>query len=111
VILTAEQIVSADVIASDPNRVLTPGFRVSAVVHEPWGAHPSPMPGFYNRDHRMFIEYRRESRTEEDFARWRSDWVDGVKNRKAYLRRLGDERLQALALNHHLISEPVDFGY
>jgi glutaconate CoA-transferase subunit A len=111
VILTAEQIVSPDVIASDPNRVLTPGFRVSAVVHEPWGAHPSPMPGFYNRDHQMFIEYRLESRTEEDFAKWRRDWIDGVKDRTAYLLRLGDERLKSLALNHRLVSEPADFGY
>src|SRR3990172_5211092 len=51
VIVTAEEIVAPAVIASDPNRVFTPGFRVSAVAHAPWGAHPSPVPGHYNRDH------------------------------------------------------------
>ena len=111
VILTAETIVSADVIASDPNRVLTPGFCVSAVVHEPWGGHPSPMPGFYNRDHQMFIDYRHESRTEEGFHRWRLRWVDGVKDRNGYLERLGPERMKSLALSRHLASEPADFGY
>ncbi len=40
VIVVAEEIVSPEVIASDPNRTLIPGFLVAAVVHEPWGAHP-----------------------------------------------------------------------
>ena len=33
VILTAEEIVAPDLIRSDPNRVITPGFKVDAVVH------------------------------------------------------------------------------
>ncbi|MBI3405849.1 MAG: CoA transferase subunit A, partial [Acidobacteria bacterium] len=41
VIIVAEEIVAPEVISSDPNRTLIPGFLVSAVVHEPWGAHPS----------------------------------------------------------------------
>src|SRR5947207_9680121 len=41
VILVAEEIVAREVILSDPNRVLGPSFKVRAVVHEPWGAHPS----------------------------------------------------------------------
>ncbi|MDO8941976.1 MAG: CoA-transferase, partial [Desulfobacterales bacterium] len=58
VIITAEDIVDSEVITRDPNRVITPGFRVSAVCHAPWGGHPSPVPGFYNRDHQAFIDYR-----------------------------------------------------
>lgn len=111
VILTAEQIVSPEIIGSDPNRVITPGFRVSAVVHEPWGAHPSPMPGFYNRDHRMFIEYRSQSRTVEGYEKWRSAWIDAVEDRGGYLKRLGAERMQSLALAHPLHAENADFGY
>src|SRR5580693_8221258 len=41
VIIVAEEIVEPGVIASDPNRTLIPGFMVSAVVHEPGGAHSS----------------------------------------------------------------------
>jgi glutaconate CoA-transferase, subunit A len=111
VILTAEEIVSSDVISSDPNRVVTPGFIVSAVVHEPWGAHPSPVPGYYNRDHRAFIAYRNESKTSDGFAAWRGKWIDGVEDRAGYLERLGAERMAALALTTHLSSEPADFGY
>ncbi|MGC1658697.1 MAG: CoA-transferase, partial [Candidatus Acidiferrales bacterium] len=62
VIVVAEEIVDARVIASDPNRTLVPGFLVSAVVHEPWGAHPSPVQGYYGRDHAFFSDYHDRSR-------------------------------------------------
>ncbi len=111
VILTAEDIVSPDLIARDPNRVLTPGFRVSAVVHFPWGGHPSPVPGYYNRDHQAFIDYRNSSKSPEQYARWRSDWVDGVCSSQEYRKRLGPERLAKLAIKHHDYAETVDYGY
>lgn len=111
IIITAEEIVSPDVIESDPNRVITPGFRVSAVVHAPWGAHPSPVPGYYNRDHDAFVEYRNESNTPEAFERWLRLWVDNVKSSDDYLRLLGKERILKLELKKHMLSEPVDYGY
>ena len=111
VIVTAEEIVVPEVINSDPNRVVTPGFRVAAVVHAPWGAHPSPVPGHYNRDHRAFLEYRDASRTEEAFRLWLKKWVDAVRMPADYQRLLGKDRLRELALKQHLLSEPVDYGY
>jgi glutaconate CoA-transferase subunit A len=111
VIVTAEQIVATDVITSDPNRVVTPGFRVSAVVHVPWGGHPSPVPGCYNRDHQAFIDYRDQSQTAAAFAGWRRQWVDSVRTPQDYQVLLGRERMHSLRLKHHVYSEPVDFGY
>ena len=111
VIVTAEEIVAPEIISSDPNRVVTPGLRVGAVVHVPWGAHPSPVPGYYNRDHRAFLEYRDASRTEEAFRFWLKKWVDDVRVPADYLRLLGEDRLRELALKQHLFSEPVDYGY
>jgi glutaconate CoA-transferase subunit A len=111
VIITAEEIVPPEVITSDPNRVITPGFRVKAVAHAPWGGHPSPVPGHYNRDHQAFLEYRDRSQTAEAFAGWRQHWVDSVRIPEDYLRLLGRERVEALKLRHHLYSEPVDYGY
>jgi glutaconate CoA-transferase subunit A len=110
-IICAEEIVAPDVIASDPNRVVTPGFRVSAVVHAPWGAHPSPVPGYYNRDHEIYLDYQRESLTPEKFAAWQARWVDGVRNSADYLALLGPERTAGLALKHHALSNAVDYGY
>ncbi len=81
VIVVAEEIVSTEVIASDPNRTLIPGILVTAVVHEPRGAHPSPVVGYYGRDHAFFAQYHEQSRTPEDFERWLQRWVLGVPNR------------------------------
>ena len=111
IIITAEEIVPPDVINSDPNRVVTPGFRVSAVVHAPWGAHPSPVPGCYNRDHQMFLEYQEDSKTPEAFAKWQARWVDGVRSSEDYLARLGEERIAGLRLKHRAPAEAVDYGY
>jgi glutaconate CoA-transferase subunit A len=111
VIITAEEIVSSDLISADPNRVITPGFRVDAVVHFPWGAHPSPVPGYYNRDHQAFIDYRNESKTAVLFAKWQHRWVDNIQNHQAYLDLLGPERMAALAIKNHVFSDSVDYGY
>lgn len=111
IIITAEEIVDPDVISSDPNRAVTPGFRVSAVAHAPWGGHPSPVPGYYNRDHQGFIDYRELSKTPEIFAEWQTQWVDSVQNSDDYLKLLGEDRVAALALKHHALSEAADYGY
>jgi glutaconate CoA-transferase, subunit A len=111
VLLTAEEIVPAELITRDPNRVVVPGMRVSAVSHVPWGAHPSPVPGHYNRDHQAFLDYRDQSRLPEEFARWRKHWVDDVASPEGYVELLGAARVQALRLKHHVLSEPVDYGY
>ena len=111
VILTAEEIVAPEVISSDPNRVVVPGFRVAAVTHVPWGAHPAPMPGYYNRDHQAFLDYQNQSKTAEAFAQWQLRWVDGARNSDEYIALLGDERLAQLKLTHHALAKAVDYGY
>lgn len=111
VIITAEEIVEPDIISSDPNRVITPGFRVSAVAHAPWGGHPSPVPGYYNRDHQAFIDYREESQTPEAFAAWRARWVDSIRSGQDYLKRIGNDRITAQSIKRHVLSEPADFGF
>lgn len=111
VIYIAEEIVPAEVILSDPNRVLAPGFKTLAVVHEPGGAHPSPVQGVYNRDHAAFAEYHQQSRSPEGFAAWLREWVLDIPDRAAYLAKLGDERWRALAPKEQRLAAPVDYGY
>jgi glutaconate CoA-transferase, subunit A len=111
VILIAEEIVEPEVIASDPNRTLVPGFLVTAVVHEPWGAHPSPVQGYYGRDHAFFFEYHEETRRLEDFERWLERWVLEVPDRREYMNRRGAARIADLTVKEHAFSIPVDYGY
>ncbi len=111
VILVAEEIVPHEVIVSDPNRVLGPSFKVRAVVHEPWGAHPSPVQGHYNRDHQFFSEYHTQTRTQKDFQHWLEEWVLQVPTRAVYLEKLGQERVNELTAKTHRYAAPVDYGY
>src|SRR5712692_1335978 len=110
VIVVAEEIVAPEVIASDPNRTVIPGFLVAAVVHEPRGAHPSPVQGYYNRDHAFFSQYHEQSRQVEDFDRWLERWVTGVAGRREYMDRLGACRVEALGVRERAYSAPADFG-
>ena len=111
VIYTAEEIVPSEVILSDPNRVLAPGMKTLAVVHAPGGAHPSPVQGYYNRDHAYFSEYHQRTRTVEGFAAWLEEQILSVPDQAAYLERLGDERWRALAAKERRLAAPVDYGY
>ncbi|HZD18727.1 MAG TPA: CoA-transferase, partial [Actinomycetota bacterium] len=110
VIVLAEEIVDTAPIRSDPNRVLVPGFEVSAVVASPGGCHPSPVQGRYRRDHRFYETYDRATRDEDGFAAWIEKWVMGTEDRTAYLRMLGDRwpRLQDLTAAP---AAPVDYGW
>jgi glutaconate CoA-transferase, subunit A len=110
-ILIAEEVVDHDVIASDPNRVLGPAQRVAAVVHEPGGAHPSPVQGYYNRDHEFFHEYHAATRTPEGWSAWLQEWVLDVPDRVAYVQKLGEDRWSALQRHESQFAAPVDYGY
>ncbi len=111
VIYTAEEIVSDEVILSDPNRVLAPAMKTLAVVHAPGGAHPSPVQGYYNRDHAAYAEYHRQTRAPEGFAAWLDEWVLGLPDRAAYLEHLGRARWEGLAARQQRLAAPVDYGY
>jgi glutaconate CoA-transferase subunit A len=88
VIVIAEELVAPDVIRGDPNRTLVPGFLVDAVVIEPGASHPSPVEGYSERDHGAFEAYHRATRTPEGWAMWRREWIDGIADRAAYMRKV-----------------------
>jgi glutaconate CoA-transferase subunit A len=111
VIIVAEEIVPREVIVSDPNRVLGPAFKVRAVVHEAWGAYPSSVQGYSNRDHQAYHEYHQRTRSVEGFQDWLDEWVLQVPTRAAYLEKLGEERRRTLAVKEHRYAAPVDYGF
>jgi glutaconate CoA-transferase subunit A len=109
VILTAEEIVSEDVIRSDPNRTLIPGFIVDAVCHVPYAAHPSYTQGYYDRDNAFYLEWDAVSREVDSVRAYLDQWVFGVKDRSEYWSKLGSEvhaRLQVASRP----SAPVNYG-
>jgi glutaconate CoA-transferase subunit A len=111
VIVVAEEIVEAEVIASDPNRTVIPGFLVNAVVEYPYGAHPSPVQGCYKRDDAFFQAYHQQTKTKADSDAWLQQWVYGPEDRPAYLTQLGQARVENLKVKQHAYAAQTDFGY
>ncbi len=96
VIVVAEEIVEDSVIRADPNRTLIPGLIVDAVVHEPYGAHPSYVQGYYDRDNAFYLMWNEVSRDRAKTETWLDEWVYNVPDRSAYLEKLGSETLDDL---------------
>ncbi len=109
VVVVVEEIVDEAVIRHDPNRTLIPGLVVDAVVCEPYGAHPSYVQGYYDRDNRMYLAWDKISRDQAQTEAWLAEWVYGVPNRAAYLEKLGQERLAQLAPGE-MWAERVNYG-
>jgi glutaconate CoA-transferase subunit A len=111
VIVIAEEIVDSSVIRSDPNRTVIPGFLVSAVVEEPWGAHPSAVQGYYGHDDPVYVEYAEATRTIEGSRRWFEKWIYGVKDRHDYLRLIPEAQLEDLKVKQSAPAALTEFGY
>lgn len=109
VIVTVEEIVPRAQIRTDPNRTIIPGLIVSAVCHVPYGAHPSYAQGYYDRDTAFYLAWDGLSRDEAAMQAWLDEWVHGVPDRAAYVRKLGPSRVDALR-PEPLHSDPVNYG-
>ncbi len=109
VVVVVEEIVDETVIRRDPNRTLIPGLVVDAVVHEPFGAHPSYVQGYYDRDNAFYLEWGELSKTAESTNAWLQEWVYNVPDRAAYLQKLGQKRLDSLNPGE-LWSGEVNYG-
>lgn len=107
VIVVAEEIVKPAVIRADPNRTIIPAFIVSAVVKEPFGAHPSYVQGHYDRDNDFYVEWEEISRDPGKLDAYLAEFVHGVRDRKAYAKRLKLSRLKA----KKRLAAPVNYGY
>lgn len=109
VILTAEQIVSEEVIRSDPNRTSIPGFIVDAVCHVPYCSHPSYTQGYYDRDNTFYLTWDQISESRQSVQKYLDEWVFGVRDRSEYWQKLGKDVHRRLQVKSRP-SVPVDYG-
>ncbi len=107
VIISCEELVDAAVTLSDPNRIVLPETKVVAVVHEPGGAHPSPVQGYWKRDHALDNAYAAESRTREGYEAWLKRWVLDVPDCQAYMAMVD---VDSIRITGNRPSEPVNFA-
>jgi glutaconate CoA-transferase subunit A len=109
VIVSVEDVVDAAVIRSDPNRTIIPGRIVGAVVHEPFGAHPSFVQGGYDRDNAFYVEWDTISRDAEALDRYLDEWVRELPDRAAYRSKMG-ARVDELQADTQMCA-PVNYGF
>ena len=111
VIITTEKLVDSDVIRRDPNRTIIPGYRVAAVVEQPWGAHPMHLAGCYSGDWPGLLA---ELGSEDKYANFMKTLVYGINNWDEFLERrreaLGEAYFRRLAIET-VPSEPIYTGY
>jgi len=116
VIVTAEEIVEPEEVRSDPDRTLVPYFKTLAVVHCPWGAHPSACRGYYGLDIRFSQYQGKYERSAELLPHFMNEWIFGCEDHAAYVKKyiskFGQQGLDRL--KPVLGFEPkmkVDYGY
>jgi glutaconate CoA-transferase subunit A len=111
VIITTEKIVDSDVIHRDPNRTIIPGYRVAAVVEQPWGAHPMHLAGCYSGDWPQLLS---ELGSDDKYDNFMETLVYGVKNWDEFmaLRReaLGEAYFRRLQIET-VASDPIYSGF
>ena len=106
VLVTAEEIVEPDVIKSDPSRVAITREQVTSVVECPFGAHPSPVAGHYNRDNEYYLRYNRQTESQSGFDDWADEWVYGVDDREEYATLVDAD----LEITEPTVAAEVEYG-
>lgn len=103
VIATVERVLDRATMRRYQSLVTIPSHQVKAVCELPFGAHPyglySPISevASYSEDELFILEQRRTSADPDAHEAWVREWVHGVADHAAYLRRLGADRLARLA--------------
>jgi len=109
-IVVCEEIVPNDVIRSDPNRTMIPGFLITAVVEEPGGALPSSVQGYWRRDFETFLRYHGLSKTLGGYQSWLKEWVLDLPDRRAYLQHMGEAAVERLQVRDRRLAAAANFA-
>jgi glutaconate CoA-transferase subunit A len=109
VIVVVEEVVDEATVRADPNRTLIPGLIVDAVVHEPYGAHPSYVQGYYDRDNESYLAWDKLSQDHAAVEAWLDEWIYGLENHAAYVHKIGQDHFDKLR-PEPLLAPAVDYG-
>ena len=99
VIVSCEEIVPESYLRLDPDQNALPPFLVDAVVHVPFGAHPTACPFFYDYDPAHLNLYKQAVRDDDAWQAYLQEWVYGVDDRDAYLDKVGGAQLARIRAN------------
>jgi acyl CoA:acetate/3-ketoacid CoA transferase alpha subunit len=92
VIVVAEELVPTEHIRRAPERTVIPGHRVEAVIHQPFGAHPTSVFRCYDYDAEHLVLYVEHARRAETMRKYLDSWVLGTRDHWEYLDKAGGLR-------------------
>jgi acyl CoA:acetate/3-ketoacid CoA transferase len=92
VIVIAEELVPTEYIQQHPEQTIIPAHRVEAVIHQPFGAHPSAVFQYYDFDADHLKLYVNHSKKKETFPDYVNTYITGTKNHWEYLEKVGGLR-------------------
>jgi glutaconate CoA-transferase subunit A len=95
-IVTCEELIDPAYLRAEPDRNQIPFFAVDAVVHLPFGAHPTACYGCYDYDAQHLHEYRAAAADDARFAAYLDRYVYGVDGHTQYLETIGTEALERI---------------
>ncbi|TEB04451.1 Glutaconate CoA-transferase subunit A [Pelotomaculum schinkii] len=95
-IVTCEELVHPSELRREPWLNQLPNIVPDAVVHVPYGAHPSQCANYYDYDANYYKLYDRVSGDDQKFKEFLDEWVYGVKNQSEYMNKLGFNRFANL---------------
>lgn len=105
VIVTAEEIVSAEALDAHPEGLVLAPSRVLAVCEEPFGAHPQPLyavPSLgragYRDDQAHYQLWRQIAAHPEELASFRANVLEAKDGQEAYRAFVGRERMKRLRM-------------
>jgi glutaconate CoA-transferase subunit A len=93
VIASCEEIISSDEVRRYPERTTIPYIHVHAVVHQPWGAHPTSVYRYYQNDAEHMREYQKCARAGgQSFRGYVEKYVYSSSTFDEYLEKVGGLR-------------------
>ncbi len=96
VIISCEEIVTEEEIRREPDRNQISCLIPDAIVHAPYGAHPSQVSNYYDYDREYLRYYDKVGKDDALYEEFLNEWVRGPKDHFAYLEKLGIRRLLSL---------------
>lgn len=113
-IVSCEELVPNEEIRREPEKNSIPGIVVDAVVHLPYGAHPSQVYDCYDYDKQFYLDYDKAGKNDESFRAFLKEWVYDVGDHWGYLDKLGASRLLNLkcvpGIGYHVDTDTIVKG-
>jgi glutaconate CoA-transferase, subunit A len=106
VIVTCEDIVPTEYLRQDPDQNSLPHFFIDAIVHAPYGAHPTACHLFYDYDPKHLHLFGKMASHDASFRQYLEEWVYPFESQEQYLAKVGIEDLLKIRANPILGYKP-----